>query len=152
MAATCEGSSPVSACPTPPPGSHADGLLAQARAQAGFTVLYPCQLPNAQELSTATVTGVAGRRQTELVFTGPFDLTIRQSQYPPAVSPDPSGASRITIDLFPNVRATLIERNDGSSRALYHLFWEQNGIHYEVQAVGPPQQRRLVLLIATTLQ
>jgi hypothetical protein len=95
---------------------------------------------------------MAGRQQAELVFTGPFDLTIRQSQFAPAVSPDPSGASRTVIDLFPNVRATLIERYDGTSRALYHLFWERDGIHYEVQAVGPHQQRRLILLIATSLQ
>ncbi|MPZ50381.1 MAG: hypothetical protein GEU75_13955 [Dehalococcoidia bacterium] len=152
MAATCAGSEVVSACPTPVPGSREEGMLSEARTQAGFSILYPCQLPNSQRLSNTTVIGEPGRQQAELVFIGPFDLTIRQSQYPPAVSPDPSGASRITIDLFPNVRASLIERNDGSSSALYHLFWDRDGIFYEVQAAGPSQERRTILLIATSLQ
>ena len=98
------------------------------------------------------VTGQPGRQQAELVFDGPFDLTLRQSQYPPAVSADPAGASHSEVALFPNVRATLIEVNDGTSRALYHLLWDQNGVYYELQALGPPQQRRTVLEIARSLQ
>jgi hypothetical protein len=98
------------------------------------------------------VTGDAGRQQAELVWDGPFDLTLRQSQLAPAVAPDPAGASHIIIDLFPNVPATLIEQNDGSGHALYHLFWQRGGVYFEVQAVGPPLQRRAVLKIATSLQ
>ncbi len=98
------------------------------------------------------VTGQPGRQQAELVFDGPFDLTLRQAQYAPAVSADPAGASRTEIDLLPNVRATLIERNDGTRKALYHLLWQRNGIYYEVQALGPPLQRRTILLVATSLQ
>jgi hypothetical protein len=109
-------------------------------------------VPGGQRLASASVIGPAGRQQAELTFEGPFDMAVRQSQFPPPVTPDPSGASRITVDLFPNVRATLIERNDGSSRALYHLFWEREGIYYEVQAVGPPLQRRAILLVATSLE
>jgi hypothetical protein len=98
------------------------------------------------------VTGERGRQKAELTFSGPFDLTVRQSQFPPAVNPDPAGASRRFVDLLPNVRATLIEKNDGSNRALYHLFWEQNDLFYEVQASGPALQQRLILLVATSLQ
>jgi hypothetical protein len=149
---TCSSNDPTSACPTPVPGSQEDGVLTRARQQARFTVLYPCQLPNAQHLVSSSVQGAPGKQQAELVFSGPFDLTVRQAQYPPAVNPDPVGASRTRIDLFPNVQADLIERLDGSSKALYHLFWQRDGLYYEVQAVGPPQQRRTVLLVATSLQ
>lgn len=83
---------------------------------------------------------------------GPFDFTIRQSQYPPAVQPDPSGASRVQIDLAARTPATLIERNDGSGDVLYHLFWQDQGIHYELQAFGPAQQRRVILQIARSLE
>ena len=98
------------------------------------------------------VTGQPGRQQAELVFDGPFDLTLRQSQYPPAVAADPAGASHSEVALFPNVRATLVERNDGTRCALYHLFWEQDGLFYEVQASGPPLQRRTILNVARSLQ
>jgi hypothetical protein len=135
----------------PEPGTTAGDALLRARGQANFDVLYPCQLPGGERLESSSVTGTPGRQQAELVFAGPFDLTIRQSQYPPAVAPDPAGASRIVVDLFPNVRADLIERNDGSSRALYHLFWSRNGVYYEVQAFGPPLQRRHILMVATSL-
>ena len=126
-------------------------MLRRTRTQANFDVLYPCQLPGGQRFESSSVTGTPGRQQAELVFAGPFDLTVRQAQYPPAISQDPAGASRIVVDLFPNVRADLIERNDGSSRALYHLFWTRNGIYYEVQAFGPALQRRVILMVATSL-
>lgn len=122
------------------------------RDEAGFPVLYPCSLPGNQRLVSGSVIGQPGRQQAEIVFAGPFDLTIRQAQYPPVVAPDPAGASRRTINLFPNVRATLIEINDGSGAASYHYFWEQDGIHYELQAIGPPLQERTMREVATSLQ
>ena len=149
--ATCSTSEPLSACPTPQPGSKAADLLTDVRSRAGFPVLYPCQLPGAEYLESVAVTGDPGRQKAELVFAGPFEMAIRQSQYPPAVSADPAGASRTIINLFPNVRATFIQINDGSSKALYHLFWKRGGIYYEVQAVGPPLQQRQIRLIATSL-
>jgi hypothetical protein len=79
-------------------------------------------------------------------------MTIRQSQVAPAVSPDPTGASRVSITLLTNVPATLIERNDGSAKALYHLYWERNDLFYELQAYGPPLQRDTVLKMARSLQ
>ena len=127
-------------------------MLSGLRSQARFAVLYPCQLPAGEKLSTVAIKGQPGRQQTELVFEGPFELAIRQSQFPPPVNPDPTGASRTTIDLFPNTPGLLIERNDGSSKALYHLFWDRAGVFYEVQAVGPPLQRRAIVLLATTLE
>jgi hypothetical protein len=123
-----------------------------ARSQAAFPVRYPCHLPGATSLESVAVTGTPGRQKVELIFSGPFELAVRQSQFPPPVNPDPSGASRTDVDLFPNVPALLIERNDGSSKALYHLYWQNQGIYYEVQAVGPPLQRRQVLQIATSLE
>jgi hypothetical protein len=152
MFVTCSSSDPESDCPVPRAGSEAASVLNQARSRAGFTVLYPCQLPAGENLDTMTVVGQPGRQQLEFVFVGPFDLKVRQAQYPPAMLPDPAGASRSVVELFPNVRGTLIEVNDGTGKALYHLFWEQNGIFYEVQALGPPLQRRAVLLVATSLQ
>lgn len=151
LAATCS-SDEVEACPTPVPGSNQAALLQRTRDEADFNVLYPCQLPLGQSLRSGTVTGAPGRQQAELVWDGPFDLTLRQAQYPPAVSPDPAGASTIAVNLFANVRATLIERNDGSGGALYHLLWQRDGIYYEVQAVGPPLQRRAILNVATSLE
>jgi hypothetical protein len=150
--ATCSSNDPDSPCPTPAAGTNGAGFLAEARAQASFPVLFPCQLPAGQTLTGTSVQGDPGRQQAELVFDGPFDLTLRQSQYPPPLAADPTGASRIVVDLFPNVRGTLVEINDGSRRAQYHLFWERNGLFYEVQAVGPPLQRRFILLIATSLE
>ena len=114
--------------------------------------MYPCRLPAGQRLAGGTVTGPAGRQKAELVFEGPFDLTLRQSQFSPAVNPDPTGASRSEVDLFPNVRAVLLEINDGTQKALYHLFWERDGLFYEIQAFGPPLQRRQILQVATSLE
>ena len=148
----CGGGSTVDACPTPTPGSDQEAILQRTRQGAAFAVLYPCALPASQRLESGSVTGATGRQQAELVFAGPFSLTIRQSQFPPAVGPDPAGASRRTIDLFPNVRATLIEINDGSGDAQYHYFWERDGIYYELQAVGPPLQERTMRMVATSLQ
>jgi hypothetical protein len=87
-----------------------------------------------------------------MVFSGTFDLTLRQAQIAPAVSADPAGASRRTIDLYPNVQATFIEQNDGTSKALYHLLWQQNGLFYEVQAYGPPLQSQTIVKVARSLQ
>lgn len=152
-ALTCSGTSgPAEACPTPLPGSTGERALAQAQAQASFPIRYPCYMPAAQRLESATVTGPAGRQQVELIFAGPFELTIRQAQFAPQVNPDPTGASRSQVDIFPNVKAILIERNDGSQKALYHLFWSEGGMYYEVQAVGPPLQRRAIIRVATSLQ
>jgi hypothetical protein len=104
VAFTCEGAR-VEACPAPAAGSPQAAQLAQARSAAGFAVLYPCYLPNGQRLETVTLTGNAGRRRAELIFDGPFELAVRQSQYPPPLNPDPAGASRTEVNLFPNVRA-----------------------------------------------
>jgi hypothetical protein len=150
--ATCSGGEPVAVCPTPAPGSDQAAILQQARDNARFPLLYPCSLPGGQRLASSSVTGETGRQQAELVFTGAFDLTIRQAQFPPAVSADPSGASRRVINLFPNVRATLIEINDGSGDAQYHYLWERGGIYFEVQAVGPPLQERAMRRVATSLE
>jgi hypothetical protein len=127
-------------------------MISELRGQARFALLYPCYLPNAQTLTSTSLVGATGRQQAELVFAGPFDLTVRQAQFPPAVSPDPTGASRRTINLFPNVQATVIERNDGTNKALYHLFWSSNGVYYEVQALGPPLQTQTILKIARSLE
>jgi hypothetical protein len=152
MVATCGGGEPVSACPLPAPGSPQDAILRRTRDGADFAVRYPCHMPLGQQLSSSTVTGVSGRQQAELVFSGTFDLTIRQAQFPPAISPDPSGASRRTIDLFPNTRAILIEINDASGDAQYHYFWERDGFYFELQSVGPPLQERTMRQVATSLQ
>jgi hypothetical protein len=152
LASTCDSGPPVAACPQPPPGSDGEAALARVREEAGFEVLYPCSVPGGTQLSGGTMTGNPGRQQAELVFEGVFDLTLRQAQYPPAVSPDPAGASRRGIDLFPNVPATLIEINDASGDASYHYFWERGGIFYEVQAIGPPLQERAIRAVATSLE
>ena len=149
---TCQSSDPTSACPTPVPASKEANLLSEVRGQARFALLYPCYLPNVQDLSSASVQGTTGRQQTEMVFSGTFDLTLRQAQVPPAVSADPAGASRRTIALYPNVQAAFIEQNDGTSKALYHLLWQQDGVFYEVQAYGPPLQSQTILKVARSLQ
>lgn len=151
-AATCNTSEPAGACPTPEAGSEQHDRLQRAHDESGFEVLYPCYLPNTETLTVSTIVGDPGRQQVELVWAGTFDMTIRQSQYPPAVGEDPAGASRVAIDLFPNVPATLIERNDASGAAMYHLFWQDENIYYELQAFGPPQQRRIILDIARSLE
>ena len=152
MALTCQSADPDSACPQPNAGSNEAMLLDRARSEASFNLLYPCKLPAASRLVAANVQGAKGRQQTELVFNGPYELTIRQAQVPPSVSADPAGASKVDIQLFPNTEATLIERNDGSQKALYHLFWIRNGLYYELQASGPPLQRRQILEAARSLE
>jgi hypothetical protein len=152
LAATCSSNDETNACPTPAPGSAEDALLQSARKQASFTLLFPCYLPLSQKLTDSSVTGDPGRQEADLVWGGPFEMTVRQSQFAPAVSPDPTGASRVVVDLFPNVSATLIEQNDGTGKALYHLFWERGEIYYELQAFGPPLQRQTILQIARSLQ
>src|SRR5215213_11255864 len=120
MALTCQNADSDDICPQPTAGSNEAMLLDRARGEASFNLLYPCRLPAAARLIAANVQGARGRQQTELVFNGPYELTIRQSQIPPAQSADPTGASKTDVQLFPNTEATLIERNDGSQKALYH--------------------------------
>ena len=79
-------------------------------------------------------------------------MVIRQAQFAPAPVARNGRASRRTIDLFPNTRATFIEINDGSAQAQYYLLWQRNGIFYELQAVGPPLQQNTILRIARSLQ
>lgn len=152
LAFTCSSSDPVGDCPAPPAGSKAGQDLAQLRRQASFALRYPCYLPAGQQLESVSVSGQPGRQHTEMVFEGSFTLTLRQSQLAPLVNPDPTGASRVLVNLFPGVTVTLIEQNDGSQKALYHLFWEHAGLFYELQAAGPPQQRRLILQVAASLE
>ena len=152
LAATCTSESAVEACDPANFTPEEAAIVDEAVAEAQFQLMYPCYLPNAQRLESAAVTGDPGRQSVSFVWVGPFEFTIRQSQFPPAVSPDPSGASRVIIDLFPNTRATLIERNDATEDALYHLFWSEDEIYYELQAFGPPQQRRITLQIARSLE
>jgi hypothetical protein len=152
LAATCGAGDPVSACPQPVDGSAGEAALQRVRDEAGFEVLYPCSLPGGTQLYDGSITGEPGRQQVELFFEGVFEIAVRQSQFPPAVAPDPTGATRRTIDLFPNVPAALIEINDASGDASYHYYWERDGIFYEVQAVGPPLQERALRAVATSLQ
>jgi len=152
LAATCSAGDPVVACPQPLPGSDGATALERVRGEAGFEVLYPCVIPGGTRLYDASVTGNPGRQQVELFFEGVFEIAVRQAQFPPAVPPDPTGATRRTIDLFPNVPAALIEINDASGDASYHYFWERGGIYYEVQAVGPALQERAIRAVATSLQ
>ncbi|HLF70614.1 MAG TPA: hypothetical protein VI759_00470 [Dehalococcoidia bacterium] len=152
LASNCSSGGQTGDCDRPGAGSLAANRLDEAGDAAAFPILYPCDLPAAEELTDATVTGTPGKQIVELRFDGPFDVSVRQAQFAPIQQADPTGASRISIDLFPNVRATLIERNDGTNKALYHFIWERNGIFYEVQASGPPLQRDAVRRIATSLQ
>jgi len=152
MAFTCQSADNDDSCPQPAAGSDEAMLLDRARSEAAFSLLYPCQLAGGSRLIAANVQGARGRQQTELVFNGPYDMTIRQSQVPPAQSADPTGASKTDVQLFTNTTATLIERNDGSQKALYHLLWVRNGLYYELQAYGPPLQRRQILDAARSLE
>ena len=149
---SCEGAPAPEACPTPVPGSQQGEIITQARQKTDFELNYPCYLPNSQVLESHSVTGEAGRQRSELVFNGPFEISIRQAQVPPLVEPDPTGASRRSIFLFDGIQASFIERTDGTSKALYHLYWERNGFFYELQAFGPYQQQRTILQIARSLQ
>ncbi len=86
-------------------------------------------------------------------MTGPSSSRISQSQVAPLINADPAGASHIVLDeLFPGVKADLIEINEGTGKATYHLIWDRNGLHYEVLAKGPPLQRRAILDVARSLQ
>lgn len=152
LASTCSAVERSEACATPMPGTAAAGFLEEAVSAAQFDLLYPCYLPNDQTLESTAVTGEPGRQAVALVWVGVFDFTIRQSQFPPAVSADPSGASRVTIDLFPSTPATLIEQNDATGDAFYHLLWQDDKMYYELLGNGPPQQRRIVLDIARSLE
>jgi hypothetical protein len=149
--ATCSTTVAVAACP-PEPDTKNGTLLQEARQQANFPLVYPCDLPASERFETYSVVGMPGRQQAEFAFEGPFEIKVRQAQFAPTANADPAGTSRVDIDLYPNVRATLLERNDGSSKARYHLLWEQAGIYYEVQAVGPPLQRQAILRLARSLQ
>jgi len=147
---TCEGSDTSGACARLT--EKEQQVLADARKASAINLQYPCTLPAAEHLVSTSTTGPPGRQRTELVFGGPYDITVRQSQYPPPVGPDPAGASRTTIDLFPNVQADFVQINDGSQQATYHLFWVRNAIFYELQAFGPPLQQRQILEMARSLQ
>lgn len=136
----------------PLPGTEQAGFLEDAVSAAQFELVYPCYLPNDQTLESTSVTGEPGRQAVAFVWVGVFDFTIRQSQFPPAVSADPSGASRISIDLFPATRATLIEQNDATGDAFYHLLWQDDEMYYELLGYGPAQQRRIILDIARSLE
>jgi hypothetical protein len=128
-------------------------MLAQGRTDATFQFLYPCYLPNSQTLRAVSVIGDRGRQSVVVSWEGPFELTFRQSQVAPLANTDPAGASRRVVNqLFPGTNADLIEINDGSSRASYHLVWSRGGFYYEVLAVGPPLQSRVVLEVARSLQ
>ncbi len=134
------------------PGSQQAGILTEARQKTRFELDYPCYMPNAQVLESHSVIGEPGKQRSELVFAGTFDIAIRQAQVPPPVEPDPTGASRRSIQLFDGTFASFIERTDGSSKALYHLYWERDGFFYELQAFGPYQQQRIILQVARSLQ
>jgi hypothetical protein len=142
----------VEACPTPVPGSAEARTLDSTRLRADFTLLYPCYLPNTERLAQGSVVGEQGQQRAEITFEGAFDIALRQSQVAPPIEAEQTGASRITLQLFPGTEALLIEKNDGSRRALYHLLWERSGTYYEIQAFGPPLQRETILKIARSLQ
>ena len=153
LAFTCGAADVATGCHIPADDGREGRLLAQGRSEASFDFQYPCRLPNSQSLVNVAVVGAAGRQSVTLSWDGPFDLSIQQSQVAPLQNADPAGASHIVLDdLFPGVRADLIEINDGSRRAQYRLIWARAGIYYEVVAVGPPLQRRVILDIARSLE
>jgi hypothetical protein len=152
LAFTCGTADVATGCEVPEEDSREGRFLAEGHAEASFDFQYPCRMPNSQRLTNVAVVGAAGRQSVTLSWDGPFDLSIQQSQVAPLINADPAGASHIIIDnLFPGVRADLIEINDGSRRAQYRLLWSQRGIYYEVVAVGPPLQRRVIIDIARGL-
>src|SRR5262249_23934120 len=117
-----------------------------------FPLLYPCELPAGEKLTAVTIAGEIGAQSGTLTFGGPFDMTLRQSQVPPALSADPAGASLIIIDLVPSVKPQLIQRHDGSRKAEYHLVWNQQGIFYDLLADRPPLSREQILKAARSLK
>ena len=139
-------------CPTPAPDSKEAGLLDEARGQSRFAMLYPCSLPAGEKLSAATVKGGLGAQSLTLEFTGPFAMSLRQSQVAPVIGPDPVGTSHIRVGLFSGIIGDLVERNDGSGHFLYIVTWNRNGIFYELNATGPSQSRRQILLVVTSLR
>jgi len=143
---------PVGGCYFPAAGSSQDSILSEGKAKAGFPLAYPCQLPGGESLSGINVTGTPGKQTAVLTFGGPFDMTVRQSQVAPVLSADPAGASHIVVNLFPNVKADVIERNDASQDVEYRIVWVQSGIFYEVLAAGPPLSRDAILKVARSLQ
>jgi len=150
---TCQGDEgPASTCPLPAADSQQGEIIDQAKQKTRFPLSYPCYLPNSQVLESHSVTGNVGQQRSEFVFTGPFEIAIRQAQVPPPLEPDPTGATHTNEQLFEGVRADFIQRTDGTSKALYHLYWERNGYFYEMQAFGPYAQQRTVLQIARSLQ
>ncbi len=150
--ATCSSAPTPEACPLPAAGTQGATIIEQAKQRARFPLSYPCYLPNSQVLESHSVTGELGKQRSEFAFTGPFEIAIRQAQVPPPVEPDPTGASRRSIFLFDGIQASFIERTDGTSKALYHLYWERDGFFWELQAFGPYQQQRIILQIARSLQ
>ncbi len=151
-AAVCTVTEPTGGCDFPAEGSREAATLDAARAKAAFTLLYPCDLPEGQGLTSVDVTGAAGRQSATMFFDGPFEISVRQSQVAPIQSADPAGASHIVIELLAGVNADLIERNDGSRRAEYRIVWARGGFYYEVLALGPPLSRRQIVNVAKTLE
>jgi hypothetical protein len=153
LAATCGTADVESDCPVPADGSRQGDILSEGRQQSAFPILYPCKVPNSETLTSVNVVGDKGKQSVSVSFDGPFQITIRQSQVAPLVNADPSGSSHSVVDnLFPGVRAELIEINDGSGHATYHLIWDRGGMYYEVLMTGPPLQRKAVLDLARSLQ
>src|SRR5262249_3053972 len=151
-AVTVTVENPAGGCYFPSAGSEAEAGLKEARGKTGFSLLFPCPLPGGGSLTSAHGVGGRGQQSATMAFSGPFDMTLRQSQVAPRVSADPAGSTHITVSLFSNVKADLIERNDGSRRAEYHVIWSQGTMFYELLADGPPLSRDLILNVARSLQ
>jgi hypothetical protein len=149
--ATCSGAETPEACPLPAAGSRGADIIAQAKQKTRFPLSYPCYLPNSQVLESHSVTGDVGQQRSEFAFDGPFEIAIRQAQVPPVLEPDPTGASRTSFFLFDGVQASFIQQTDGSSKALYHLYWEKDGYFWELQAFGPYLQQDTIKKIARSL-
>jgi hypothetical protein len=149
---TCGTPEAESDCPLPKEGTHQADAIADGKSKAGFPVLYPCKLPNSQTLTSFDVVGAPGKQSVSITFDGPFEITIRQSQIAPVVNADPTGASHTVVrDLFPGTDADLIEINEGTGKAQYHLIWSRGPMYYEVLMTGPPLQRKAVLDLARSL-
>jgi len=152
VATTVSVTEPTGGCYFPAAGSSQESILTEGRTKARFNLLYPCQLPGGEALTAINVSGTAGQQTAVLAFDGPFDMTVRQSQVAPILSPDPAGTSHIVVDLFPNIKADVIERNDASRNAEYRVVWAQGGVFFEVLAAGPPLSREQILKVARSLQ
>ena len=151
-AMTVSVTEPTGGCYLPAAGSAAAATLNDGKSKAAFPLVYPCDLPGGETLTAIQVTGATGKQTAVLAFDGPFDMTVRESQVAPAINADPGGTTHIVLNLFPNTKADVIERNDGSAKAEYRIVWSQAGIYYEVLASGPPLSREQILKVARSLQ